>query len=161
MIVIGFQLGIIVRENTDNIFLDEEIQDAKPYLDEIVSDNIELRSYANSIVSDCQDKECQINSIYRYIVENFNYLSDPVGVELIQTPQETIDIGGGDCEDLSILFISLLENIGIKAYLVLTDNHAYALAVDVDTDNLWKYIEQSFIEFAEKEWGDEIRALPL
>jgi len=143
----------------EEIEIDPVIQRANPYINKIVTNDIQLRTYANSIIKDCpsNNKECQINSIYRHIVENFNYVSDPTGTELIQSPEETIQIGGGDCEDLSILFISLLENIGIKTCLILSESHAYSLAYDVDTTNLWNYVEQSFIKLVEDEYGEKIK----
>jgi len=139
--------------------VDPVIQRAEPYISKIDTINIALRTYANSIIKECppNNKEAQINAIYRHIVENYNYLSDPTDVELIQSPQETMQIKGGDCEDLAILLNSLLENIGIKTYLVLTDTHAYSLAFDVDIDNLWTYVEQSFIKQVEKDSGENIR----
>jgi hypothetical protein len=139
--------------------LDPVVRRADPYISKIDTSNIDLRAYANSIIKDSppNDKEAQINAIYRYIVENYNYLSDPTGVELIQSPQETMQIMGGDCEDLAILLNSLLENIGIKTYLVLTDTHAYSLAYDVDTNKLWTYVEQSLIAQVEKDSGENIR----
>ncbi len=147
------------NELFEQIEVDPVLQGAEPYLNKIVLNDIDLRAYANSIVKNCTagDRECQVNALYRHIVENFNYLSDPVGVELIQSPQETIDIGGGDCEDLSILLISLLENIGIKAYLVLTEDHAYALAYDINARELWNYVEPSLLEQVENDLGESIR----
>jgi hypothetical protein len=139
--------------------VDPVIQRAEPYISKIDMNNITLRTYANSIIREClpNDKEAQINAIYRYVVENYNYVSDPRNTEFIQSPQETMQIKGGDCEDLSIFLNSLLENIGIKTYLVLTKDHAYSLASDVDTDKLWTYVEQSLIRQVEKDWGENIR----
>ena len=121
----------------ENFDLDPTVTRANPYIKKIIFNDINLRAYANSIIKDCKsnDIECQINSIYRYIVENYNYISDPIGTELIQSPEETMQIGGGDCEDLTILYMSLLENIGIKTYLVLNKTHAYSLVYDVNIDN--------------------------
>jgi len=87
---------------------DPIIQRAEPYISEIVFDDINLRKQAASIVSECPsgDKECQVNKLYRYIVENYNYYSDPRSGEFIQSPSETMNIKGGDCEDLTILLIS-------------------------------------------------------
>jgi len=159
LLVVGFSGCNEINNLVEEVELDPVIQRANPYINKIVTNDIELRAYANSIIKDCptNDKECQINLIYRHIVENFNYLSDPTGVEFIQSPQETIQVGGGDCEDLSILFNSLLENVGIKTYLVLSDTHAYSLVYDVNPDELWGYIEKSFIEKVEKEWGESIK----
>ncbi len=116
-----------------------------------------LRKQAASIVSESPsgDKECQVNKIYRYVVENFDYYSDPRSREFIQSPSETMNIKGGDCEDLTILLMSLLENLGIKTYLILTEDHAYCLACDIDTDDLWQYIEESIITQVSKDFGQK------
>ncbi len=123
-----------------------EVMLSKPYIDKIVVDDGELREIASAIVEDYGEKEGKVNAIYRYIVENFMYIADPEYKESVQSPFETLDIEGGDCEDLAILACSLLENIGIKTYLVLTENHAYALVSGINSDNLWKYINKSLEE---------------
>ena len=123
-----------------------EVRLAKPYIDKIVIDDDELRELASAIVEDYGEKEGKVNAIYRYIVEDFIYEADPEYTESIQSPFETLDLKGGDCEDLAILACSLLENIGIKTYLVLTENHAYALVSGINSDNLWKYINKSLEE---------------
>ena len=64
-------------------------------------------------------------------------------------------IKGGDCEDLTILLSSHLENLGIKTYLVLTETHAYCLACGVDTEDLWQYIQESIITQASKDLGQK------
>jgi len=117
---------------------DNELQRAEPYLNKIVLEDIGIRSIASNVVQSCtyNNKECHLNSIYRYIAENYKYYSDPRSNEFIQTPSETMGVKGGDCEDLSILLISLLENLGIKTFLVLTPDHAYALACGIDVSKL-------------------------
>jgi len=139
------------------VITDPVIQRAGPYISKIVFDDINLRTQAASIVSGCPsgDKECQINKLYRYVIENYNYYSDPRSREFIQSPSETMNIKGGDCEDLTILLNSLLENLGIKTYLVLTEDHAYSLACDVDTEDLWQYIQESIITQASKDLGQK------
>jgi hypothetical protein len=92
------------------------------------------------------DREYQVDKVYRYIVGQYAYYSDPRARDYIQPPYETIAIRGGDCEDLSILLCSLLENLGIRTYLVLTDDHAYCLASGVDIDRLKGYVQQSLLE---------------
>jgi len=123
------------------------IREANPYLKEIVYDDVSLRAEAARIVEDCPtgDKECQLNRVYRNLVENYTYYSDPRSREFIQSPHDTLKIKGGDCEDLTILLNSLLENLGVKTYIVLTADHAYSLACDVDMDRLWAYIKESVV----------------
>lgn len=131
---------------------------AEPYIDSIVFDDVSLRVKASAIVRTCSsnDIECYINRIYRNIVENYNYYSDPRNGEFIQDPYQTMQIMGGDCEDLTILLNSLLENLGIKTYLVLTDNHAYSLACGVNTSLLQKYAEESLIQQYSKDYNLEL-----
>jgi hypothetical protein len=128
----------------------QEIERAEPYISEIVTRDSELRELASSIVARypgaSETKEGQVNALYRYIVENFAYYSDPRGAEYIQSPYETLNVKGGDCEDLTILLCSLLENLGLRTYLVLTPDHAYALISGISTENLWTWIEKSLEE---------------
>lgn len=123
-----------------------EVRLAKPYIEKIVPDDAQLRELANAIVQDYPDKEGKVNAVYRYIVENFTYIADPEDGESIQSPFETLDTKGGDCEDLTIVACSLLENMGIRTYLVLTESHAYALVSGIDPENLWTYINGSLQE---------------
>jgi len=123
-----------------------EVSLAKPYIDKIVVDDGELRELASDIVEGYGEKEGKVNAIYRYIVENFIYIADPEYTEFVQSPFETLDLKAGDCEDLAILACSLLENIGIRTYLVLTEDHAYALVSGINPDNLWKHINKSLEE---------------
>ncbi|MGQ9546962.1 MAG: transglutaminase-like domain-containing protein [Dehalococcoidia bacterium] len=123
-----------------------EVRRARPYIEKIIVDDSELRDLATVVVQGCPDKESKVNAIYRYIVENFIYIADPAYAEYVQSPFETLEIKGGDCEDLAILACSLLENIGIRTYLVLTEDHAYALVSAIDVDNLWTYVTESLQE---------------
>jgi hypothetical protein len=123
-----------------------EVRLAKPYIEKIVPDDDQLRELAEAIARDCPDKEGKVNAVYRYIVEDFTYIADPEDGESIRSPFETLDTKGGDCEDLTILACSLLENIGIRTYLVLTESHAYGLVSGIDPDSLWTYINGSLQE---------------
>ena len=145
-------------DSISNFDFDTHIRRANPYLNKIEVDNQSLQDYALFIIQDCQtqDPACLLNQIYRYIVENFEYISDPEDEELIRSPYETIQLKGGDCEDLSILLISLLENIGISSYLVLTDTHAYAIAVDINPLALWPFVENSLLQQFEKDNNETI-----
>lgn len=137
-----------------NIFLfwlfigqeDPVVARARPYFSEIDTDNAFLENKATSAISECssRNEECQINEIYRYVVENYEYLKDPLGKERIRPPEETINKKYGDCEDFAILLNSLLGNIGIKTYLVLTEDHAYSLACDINLEDLQEEIIESF-----------------
>jgi len=139
-------------------FIDPTLRRADPYISKIEFDDAQLQTYALSLlnISRLSDKEYVITTLYRHIVENYSYISDPEGVERISSPKETIQRNGGDCEDLSILLCSLLENLGVKTYLVLTDTHAYSLAYDVNITRLVPYVEQALMRQVEKDSGTTI-----
>ncbi len=147
--------GCIEGETLSNVMGDPVVRRAEPYINEIIFEDMTLRAQASSIVSECPsgDKECQINKLYRFVIDDFSYYSDPRKEEFIQTPYETLDIHGGDCEDLTILLMSLLENLGIQTYLVLTPDHAYCLACDVDTEHLLEYIGEPILAQYSKDLG--------
>jgi hypothetical protein len=57
--------------------------------------------------------------IFNEMVKELVYISDPrASAEYVQFPAETIGLKGGDCDDLSVLYISLLESSGIETALV-------------------------------------------
>jgi hypothetical protein len=133
--------------------LDRNLLRAEPYLDEIVFEDSSLKMLALNYTTRCssQDVSCKVNSIYRGVVTSKEYFSDIEGQEVIKSPFETLEQNGGDCEDLAILVASLLENLNVTTYLVLTENHAYALACGVDLEKTKEYGQESLKEiYAEK-----------
>ena len=57
--------------------------------------------------------------LFNEVVKNLIYTSDPrASAEYVQFPNETLKLKGGDCDDLSVLFCSLLESIGIETALL-------------------------------------------
>ena len=65
-------------------------------------------------------------SLFKYINNNFKYVSDSEKDEYYATPMETIENGlGGDCDDHTILMISAMNAIGAKCRMVLTEDHVY------------------------------------
>jgi hypothetical protein len=162
LILIGFLLLIPFQGCIDfddiSDFIDPVLRRADPYISKIVFNDPYLQNYALALLNQSllNDREYVITMVYRHIIENFKYISDPEDEEVILSPQETIQRNGGDCEDLSILLCSLLENLDIKTYLVLTDTHAYCLAYDVNIDHLKGYVEQELMEQVEADSGNSI-----
>jgi hypothetical protein len=57
--------------------------------------------------------------LFNSFIENLTYTSDPrASAEYVQYPKETLELKGGDCDDLSVCYSSLLESIGIETALV-------------------------------------------
>lgn len=61
----------------------------------------------------------KVKLLFDRFVKNMVYVSDRRGsAEHVQFPSETINLKGGDCDDLSVCFASLLESVGIETAFV-------------------------------------------
>ncbi|MBU0496639.1 MAG: transglutaminase-like domain-containing protein [Candidatus Thermoplasmatota archaeon] len=138
--------------------LDPIIQQALPYLQKIVTDDTTLRNYAESLITTCnsQDTECKVTTIYRHIIETYELITPSTSNKNLQTPQETIQQKQGTSDDLTILLSSLLENINIPTYIILTSNHVYTLVSDMDKTGLWDAIETALTAYIEHTWGESL-----
>jgi hypothetical protein len=57
--------------------------------------------------------------LFNDFVKKLVYTSDPrATAEYVQFPKQTIELKGGDCDDLSVSYSSLLESAGIQTALV-------------------------------------------
>ena len=57
--------------------------------------------------------------LFNNFIKNLVYTSDPRATgEYVQFPHETFELKGGDCDDLSVYYSSLLESVGIQTALV-------------------------------------------
>ena len=73
-----------------------------------------VRNQAIELTRSCPSKDfrCEIMRVYEYVDEDIRFVKDVHGVETLQTPERTLELGVGDCDDQSILLSSLLESIG-------------------------------------------------
>lgn len=60
----------------------------------------------------------EIRALHEYVRDSIRYLRDPVTVERVQTPEETIKNMQGDCDDKATLLAALLDSIGHPAQFV-------------------------------------------
>ena len=54
----------------------------------------------------------EVRAIHQYVRDNIRYVRDPDGLELVQTPEETLRVRAGDCDDKSVLAATLLNATG-------------------------------------------------
>lgn len=73
-----------------------------------------IRYLSAGLVHDVAAKDFvgEINAVFQYVQQNIRYLQDINNVETIQTPEATLTLGQGDCDDFSTLLASMLESIG-------------------------------------------------
>ncbi|MFC1463007.1 hypothetical protein ACFLQU_05300 [Verrucomicrobiota bacterium] len=57
---------------------------------------------------------------------NFSEFTERGRIDYLQFPRETLTRQSGDCDDLSVLYASLLEGVGIPAVLVTSPGHIFA-----------------------------------
>lgn len=74
----------------------------------------ELDSSASNLL-----KYYKTKILFNEFVSNLVYISDPrASAEHVQFPHQTKELKGGDCDDLSVCFSSILESVGIETALV-------------------------------------------
>ncbi len=57
--------------------------------------------------------------LFNAIVKNLVYVADPnASSDYVQFPHQTLKIKGGDCDDLSVYYSSILESVGVQTALV-------------------------------------------
>lgn len=78
--------------------------------------DIGLRKLAESIIRSNGIPPYQyireLSAIHSWVQNRIRYTKDPVDVEYIQTPAQTVLSGVGDCDDFTVLLGSLAESIG-------------------------------------------------
>lgn len=95
-------------------------------------------AYARQIVNlagiRARDYPAQVQAVYDWITQNIAFVRDPVGTDLFMTPDVTLHNGAGDCDDLSILFVTLMQSLGHPAGFMAiqepgadTFNHVFAI----------------------------------
>lgn len=73
-----------------------------------------VRDTALSLTSRLRQKDWvgEVNALFLWARDHIRYVRDVNGVETLQTPVVTMDVGAGDCDDKSTLLAALLESIG-------------------------------------------------
>lgn len=104
----------------------------------------EAKSFAKqvkAIVRDYIDPEKEFNAqlamaLFESLkIYGLNYVIDPASsysanagstsIDFLQFPYQTLNYHGGDCDDLSILYCSLLETLGIEGAFITVPGHIF------------------------------------
>lgn len=83
--------------------------------------------------------------VYLFMIDNFHYIPDPVDADYWQTPLETFNRKGGDCEDYAKFAIYCLAKNGYNACMIVMgrENAAHAIAVYTE-DSLYYYLDSGY-----------------
>lgn len=73
-----------------------------------------LRRMAIGIISHVPAKAwiSEIRAVFNFVRERITYRLDTVDVEVVQSPEFTIESGSGDCDDFCVILATLLECVG-------------------------------------------------
>lgn len=93
----------------------------------------DVKMLADTIVSaSCRGtagnyKVCHAKALFAFVQNNVMYIGDPPD-EFLKTPEQTLSVLGGDCDDHAILLASLLQSVGISTRFVFVPKHVYVSA---------------------------------
>lgn len=103
----------------------------RDYLAAVDARDPEINVLASRLVKGCavRDQACEADSIARFVADRIDYRNDPDGGrDYIKPPRQTLAATAGDCEDKTILAVSLLETLGIRSVMVFEPGHVYPMA---------------------------------
>jgi transglutaminase-like putative cysteine protease len=74
----------------------------------------QVRETALALIADVRQKDWvgEVRAVFDWVRDHIRYTRDINGVETLQTPEATLELGAGDCDDKSTLLAALLESIG-------------------------------------------------
>lgn len=80
----------------------------------------EVRNLAIDLTARLPDRAwvSEIKALHAFVRDQIRFVRDVLEVETLQTPQQTLAIGAGDCDDKSTLLAALLASIGHRARFV-------------------------------------------
>lgn len=80
----------------------------------------DVRLLAQRLTRYLQQKDFvgEVRALHRFVRDEIRYVKDVNLVETLQTPEATLRLGSGDCDDKATLLAALLESIGHPARFV-------------------------------------------
>lgn len=95
-----------------------------------------VREWAKKIVARVavNDRKSEAQVVFNFVRDNVRYTRDPMGFEYIQTPPAVLedirlyqtgkgDRPAGDCDDMTLLSLSLLKSIGFPVAIKVVSFH--------------------------------------
>lgn len=126
----------VLRQSTSQEMpIEERIASIQKLVEKSVMDP-EMRKLAIRITRNCPERDglCEAKAIYKYVKKNVRYTGDIAsikmsngeteGIDLYQSARRTLELGAGDCDDMSIVTSTLLASIGITPRLRVTAEDA-------------------------------------
>lgn len=80
-----------------------------------------IRQAALSVafLTPAQDELSEVEAVFHLVRDHIRYTKDVYGVETLATPDKTLLMRVGDCDDMAVLLASMLESIGYPTRFVI------------------------------------------
>jgi hypothetical protein len=82
----------------------------------------------------------EAKALYSSVVQSIRYQKDPIGIETVQSPEVTLEVGAGDCDDMSALYAGLAMAVGLPVRfraVAWTPGEYVHIWPEVFVDNQW------------------------
>lgn len=108
--------------------------------------NPQVLFIARRVTQACRGRDgmCELQAIYRFVVENVRYTGDVAKVDTFSGPLRTLQMGGEDCDGHSLINAALAIANGFSAKVRITSNrgaswdHIYCMVgFPKGTTNRW------------------------
>ena len=118
-----FQKAVLINSNNSwdgrvsnlQYFIKKDLDFSINYSRAVLSSNKTLLDTLHNELEDFYKAKI----LFDEFIKHLTYISDPRATgEYVQFPTQTIELKGGDCDDLSVCYSSLLESVGIQTALV-------------------------------------------
>lgn len=72
-----------------------------------------------TFMTPAQDDASEVEALFNFVRDHIRYTRDVYGVETLATPDKTLAMRVGDCDDMTVLLATLLESIGYPTRFVI------------------------------------------
>lgn len=134
----------------DNLLFDKRGNGSLPLSFWITPNNYEVVTIAERFKS--SNRELTVYNLYSFVT-SLNYIVDLD--DFWQKPEETLNRGGGDCEDLSFLLASLMASSDVKGvYIAMGVSRESVMIARIGSGHMW-------VEYRGKAYETTLYTLPF
>lgn len=110
---------LAIRDGADGIYdtlrvMREFVETAK------LDPNMRARVAQLLLMTPEKDQLREVVTIFEFARDRIRYMQDVAGVETVSSPQQTMAIGAGDCDDKAVLLATMLEIAGYPSKFIAT-----------------------------------------
>jgi hypothetical protein len=113
-----------------------------PYLDAVNDRDPAVTSIAAEVTRGCEgyDDVCVAKRVVAHVTSTMEYRRDPVSAgtegDYVRPPRQTLEERAGDCDDLTVVTISLASAVGVPGYMAFEPGHVYPILCPESGDAL-------------------------